>query len=668
MSFLRSSPALPRNTVLRLSPWLIVGSAVILGLAIAFWAVKNARQERDNMTRNLLDRSGALIWALEGGVRAGMGMRISAAHLQFMLEETAKQPGIAYMAVVTQQGVILAHSDRARIGEEMYSPEAMEALSPTALPRWRTFVAENAEEIFEVRKIFSPLPGFREHMRSVGFREHMRHSGFRDRMRNDCFGEDPRRGEGESGRTGHPLPAPPVSSNSTALQADSRDNACPGMASPPQKEKKGDAIGSPGASCSSDDRKDLVILVGLEMKSFEASLASDLRNTIVTAMLVGLLGVGGFISLFWAQSYELSRRLLRDTRAFAAEVVSSRPLGLLILDASGRISQSNPVAERILGRSGGELLGKSLNELDGADWEAIAARVRQSPVLEEEHLLFSSRSSESAVGKGLPVSVSASRILNDEGTDLGMIFLLRDLREVKRLQEQLRRSERLSTLGNMAARVAHEIRNPLSSIKGFATYLSGRHDTPEDREAARAMIGEVDRLNRVVSELLDFARPSNLRIAPADLDDILRRALRLVEPDAAAKKIALRFPAEDAQNAAPAGILVEVDAERITQALLNLFLNAVQATDPGGSISVTVTPPKDGRVTVVIADTGRGMPPEVLAQIFSPYFTTKASGTGLGLSIVHKIVEDHNGDIKVTSVEGQGSTVTIWLPLAEQAV
>ena len=639
MSLLRPSPALPRNTVLRLSPWLIVGSAVILGLAIAFWAVKNACQERENMTRNLLDRSGALIWALEGGVRAGMGMRISASHLQYLLEETAKQPGIAYMAVVTQQGQILAHNDRDLIGDELYSPEIMAELAPAVTPRWRIVRPENSGEIFEVCKIFSPLPGFREHMRHG--------------MRQGPFTDDDRNMEERRGMGGH---------GGMRRHGGIRMHGGMGrhMGAIPGDASTGNATDSPfRRGPAIDDRKDPVIVVGLDMQSAEDTLAAGQRSTLFTALLVGLLGIGGLLSLFWAQSYRLSRRLLQDTKAFAAEVVGSLPLGMLILDASNRVSQTNAVAESILGQPGRELLGKTPSQLKGIDWEAVAARVGQGrSVLEEEHALILP-GQDQASGQSLPVSVSASRILNDEGEALGTLFLLRDLREVKHLQEQLRRSERLSTLGNMAARVAHEIRNPLSSIKGFATFLGSCHDNAEGKEAARAMIGEVDRLNRVVSELLDFARPSQLRIAPVSLNDTLQRALRLVELDADDKGVALRF------TPAPSDVLIAADAERVTQALLNLFLNAVQATPSGGTLSAAVLPPRDNRVGIEISDTGRGMSPEVLAQIFNPYFTTKATGSGLGLSIVQKLIEDHNGDVKVTSAEGRGTTVMIRLPLAE---
>jgi two-component system sensor histidine kinase HydH len=259
------------------------------------------------------------------------------------------------------------------------------------------------------------------------------------------------------------------------------------------------------------------------------------------------------------------------------------------------------------------------------------------------------------------VSISASGIVNEEGEALGVIYLLRDLREVKRLQAELRRSERLSTLGNMAARVAHEIRNPLSSIKGFATYLGARQGDEADREAARTMIGEVDRLNRVVAELLDFARPANLNIVDANLGDILERTVRLAETDARSGGVSLSLALQEGGDPA---LRVAVDVERITQAMLNLVLNAVQATDLGGAVTLTILPARADRAVIRVDDTGCGMAPEVLAQVFSPYFTTRATGTGLGLSIVAKIVEDHHGEIRMTSAPGSGTSVTLWLPLS----
>jgi two-component system sensor histidine kinase HydH len=623
-----------------LSPWFLVGSALILELAIAFWAVKNTRQERETMVTALLERSGALMWAMEGGARAGMGMQRTAFYLQYMLEETVRQPDITYIAVITRQGDIVAHSDRARIGERLYSAAEMEGMALSQQINWR-IRESGSERIFESYRLFSPLPGFREHMR------HGRHGRgwhmMSGRMNNagcsmpPCV--SPTRPDREKGRDADDVFAQPGREGAAPPSA----FACPA----PLRE------GGPGPAGQAVNA--LGIVVGLDMAAFDKALIAAERSTLFTALLVGLLGVGGFISLFWAQSYRLSRRMLMDARALASEVVSSLPLGLIIVDASERVAHANALAENLLGRPLSALRNKALVSMEGLDWSGISARVKQGQsVLEEEHALVRKEG-----GEGVPVSLSASRIRNERGDDLGMLFLLRDMREMKRLQAELRRSERLSTLGNMAARVAHEIRNPLSSIKGFATYLASRREDDADQEAARTMIGEVERLNRVVSELLDFARPPNLNIAPADPAELMRRVMRLASVDAGAKGVDLRL------GRLAEGGRAAVDAERITQALLNLVLNAVQATDQGGSVTLSVLPPESGRAVLVIEDSGRGMTREMLAQVFSPYFTTKAAGTGLGLSIVARIVEDHCGEIALESDPGRGTRVTLRLPLAE---
>lgn len=636
-SFFRSSSALPRHTPLLLSPWLFVGAAVVLGLAIAFWAVKNTSQEKENIARNLVERAGALMWAMEGSARAGMGMQSTASYLQFMMEETAKQADIIYMAVITKDGGILAHSDRARIGERLHADDGMAGITPFEHISWRVIKTGDGERVFEAYRFFKPLPGF---MGQGGHRRMM--SGSRHGHQEGAFRE--RGSRGPRGPRDLMMPhggifVPPPA----------------GIASPPPP------FTEDGTALQGEDGE-LLIIIGLDMAAYDRALVAGRRSTLFTAFLVGLLGIGGFISLYWAQSYKLSRRLLLDTRAYAEEVVGSLPLGLIIVDPSGKVGQVNAPAEQLLGRGAGELLGRPLDDTQGEDWRALAARVDAGEsVLEEEHSL------RTASGKAVPVSISASRILNEEGRSLGRLFLLRDLREVKRLQAELRRSERLSTLGNMAARVAHEIRNPLSSIKGFATYLGsccGSSDSggsPDVSEAARTMIGEVDRLNRVVSELLDFARPANLEIAAADLGDLMRRAMRLAAMDAESKGVALLLePPEET-------VCVAVDGERITQALLNLLLNAVQSTDAGGTVTLgaPASPvPEDGFALLTVSDTGRGMEPEILTQVFNPYFTTRATGTGLGLSIVSRIIEDHLGEIAMESKPGAGTTVTVRLPFA----
>jgi two-component system sensor histidine kinase HydH len=231
------------------------------------------------------------------------------------------------------------------------------------------------------------------------------------------------------------------------------------------------------------------------------------------------------------------------------------------------------------------------------------------------------------------------------------------LGEVRRLQGEVRRQEKLAAIGGLAAGVAHEIRNPLSSIKGIASYFKGKF-VPEshDQEMAEVMIEEVDRLNRVISELLEFARPTELSLKPTAVNDLLENSVRLIQKEASTKDIKIDLKlSEDALTA-------NIDSDRFSQCLLNLYINALQAMDKGGQLSIENTVSDEGWINIQVRDTGTGIKPDALSRIFDPYFTTKPKGTGLGLAIVHKIMEAHNGQIKVRSILGQGSTFTILLP------
>jgi two-component system sensor histidine kinase HydH len=301
-----------------------------------------------------------------------------------------------------------------------------------------------------------------------------------------------------------------------------------------------------------------------------------------------------------------------------------------------------------------DLPGMTLKTLGRLNWEALLADLDQgAPVLEREmHLALPD-------GTMRPVSVSASKIINEDRFFLGYLFMMRDLAEIRQLQQQLRRNERLSALGNLAAGVAHEIRNPLSSIKGFATFLLDRTGQASDANAAKMLIQEVDRLNRVVSGLLEFAQPDTIRLAPAELTPIVERALNLCAADAANKKIAVRFtPAANLP-------LIAADADKLAQALLNLFLNAIQAMGTEGALDISACLEQGtGRILLRIEDNGEGIAPEALSAIFDPYVTSRASGTGLGLAIVHRIVEQHGGIIRVESKRGRGSAFFLHLPTA----
>ena len=569
----------------RVNPWLVAGLTLILGLAVSVFAVRNVQREKEHMVRSYLEHAEALFWALEAGTRIGMGMHGSAGYFQSLVEETAKQHGIVYLAVTDAKGLVLAHSDAARIGSALHPPEAMPARALIE-ERQGHFQEMEGGRVFEVYKKFAPLPGVH-----------------------------------------HSMWCPPRNGGMGAM----------GMMQP---QARGDHDPS-------------VIFVGLDVRPLEEAVAGELRTNILITVLVLLMGLGGFASLFWAQHYRLSRRQLRDTQAFASEVVRCLPLGLLSTDPEGRVVLSNGTASALFGLEKTAMPGMLLDGLGGVDWAGIMAELADKGTVPEREV-----SLVTGAGKRVPVNLGASRIVTSDGEFLGYLFLLRDLGEIRRLQEQVRRNERLTALGNLAAGVAHEIRNPLSSIKGFATYLAGKVQG-QDQDAARAMIQETDRLNRVVSELLEFARPGEMKLRDEDLAQVVERALRLVRADVTAKGVAVSFEQEGGLPRVP------LDPERFTQALLNLFLNAVQAMGQGGTLRIlAAAEPETGSVVLSIADTGHGMAAELVPDIFNPYFTTKSSGTGLGLAIVHRIIEAHGGEIKVESVVGQGTVFTLLLPAA----
>jgi signal transduction histidine kinase len=226
------------------------------------------------------------------------------------------------------------------------------------------------------------------------------------------------------------------------------------------------------------------------------------------------------------------------------------------------------------------------------------------------------------------------------------------------IEEQLRRADRLSALGELSAGMAHEIRNPLGSIRGTAEILQDGIDPADKRyEFTRILIKEVDRLNRVVEDFLRFARPAPVERGRFDVNETLREVLILT------RQPALKNGVQTELAAGPVPLLPG-DREQLKQAFLNLVLNALQAMPDGGTLTIG-TETADGQLRIRFADTGQGIPQENLERIFNPFFTTRQEGTGLGLAITHRIVQGHGGRIEVQSRLGEGTTFMVVLPLAE---
>ncbi|WP_325082268.1 two-component system sensor histidine kinase ZraS [Klebsiella aerogenes] len=278
-------------------------------------------------------------------------------------------------------------------------------------------------------------------------------------------------------------------------------------------------------------------------------------------------------------------------------------------------------------------------------------------------IAFDSRELDAAQARGLRnmmiMLVAAALVI--VATILAQFWFRRYRRSRQQLQEAMARKEKLMALGHLAAGVAHEIRNPLSSIKGLAKYFAER--TPpggEAQELALVMAKEADRLNRVVSELLELVRPAHLNYQLVDINALIHHSLQLVSQDAQSRGIELQFTPRPELTA------IKADPDRLNQVLLNLYLNAIQAIGRDGVIHVSASEADRQRVKIVVKDSGKGMSDEELQAIFTPYFTTKADGTGLGLAVVQNIIEQHGGTIRAESQSGAGAIFTLWLPVDAQ--
>jgi two-component system sensor histidine kinase HydH len=407
-----------------------------------------------------------------------------------------------------------------------------------------------------------------------------------------------------------------------------------------------------------DERMDVppptpIIFVGLDMTSIEEAIRTDTRHAVIMGIILLLVGFAGIILLFLAQSYRATRMSLSRIKAFSDNLVEHMPIGLVATDDHRRITSLNHVAGTILGLSAEAVMGENAADVLPEDlWQMLKDLDMEKGVVEKEI--------DCTVGEAemIPLEISATSLSDENGTFLGYVLLFKDLSEVRSLRKEIARSQRLASVGRLAAGVSHEIRNPLSSIKGFATYFKERyHDVPENQQISNLMIQEVDRLNRVVGQLHEFARPIKISRKSIPVEAFLKDSLKLIERQATEANIDIKTRFDPEIDTA------FFDTDRINQVLLNLYLNAIESMDNEGTMTVTLEKnmKKDG-IEIRVSDTGSGIDENDLAHVFDPYFTTKASGTGLGLAIVHNIVEAHGGEIKVESRLGQGTTVRILLP------
>jgi len=269
------------------------------------------------------------------------------------------------------------------------------------------------------------------------------------------------------------------------------------------------------------------------------------------------------------------------------------------------------------------------------------------------------------------VGFTTNNHLNNEGVTIGRILIFRDMTHVYKMQDEILRMDRLVSLGKLASGIAHELRNPLAGIKTTAQALGEEMSEDDSRkEYLHRITKEIDRLNGLLKTFFSFAKPQELNLIRCDIKDIINEIIPFLIKEIADKKI--RF----VEAYSPQLPSMTVDKDQMHQVFLNLFLNAIQAMPSGGELKIDVTPgasrPAEGQmqnyIRVTVSDTGRGIPPHLVAKVFDPFFTTKPKGIGLGLSIAYQIVKKHGGTIHVESKWEEGTSFVIHLPAAGETL
>jgi len=407
---------------------------------------------------------------------------------------------------------------------------------------------------------------------------------------------------------------------------------------------------------------DDIIVLGLEMTAFEEARRADIHHAVIMAAIVLALGSGVIFFIFVIQNYYLVDKTLKQTQDYTRQVVANMANGLLSINIKGKIVSYNQLALELLGLQEDEMQEINLKNLIDFEATGIHNTLTQCESVLDREIEYQRES-----GAIMPIALSVTPILEKADICIGAVIVLRDLSEIKQLEEKVRRSQKLAAIGELSAGVAHEIRNPLSSIRGFAQYL--RHalaDRPQEQEYAEIMVNEVDRINSVVNDLLTFARPMEPEPTPTDMMELIKHAVRLVQADAKSHDVSIR------KNISPDLRKISLDTKQMTQVLLNLLLNSLQEVAERGSIEVGAELDASGtRLHLWVEDDGPGIPADTRQKIFDPFFTTREKGTGLGLAIVHKIVENHSGEIRIDSPlpgKSQGSRFTITIPVSPDSL
>lgn len=600
-----------RLRLLGSSPWILGSACILLLLVIAFFAVSNYEREKNLITSGLEQKGLTLVRFINSAVGDSVRTTMMQAspyekwetHMQSALELAVEQPGVEAIILVDKVGKVLLSVGEDPLSAGVVGEEYLQLikdLKKSAEPLWRTKIIKKNDKGQSQAVIATGYIPPGPHFKS----------------------QNNKRGRMAGGRFRH-------SHHFSSFQDDMRriEDLSP------------------------------IYLVQLDFSQFTASLQRQFIQIVLELISIFLVGLGGTLSFFTLRGLRGSEKTLGKMRAFNEVLVSSLPLGLIATDEHGAIQVINDAAKK--------MTGLVARDVEGQQPAACLPKALLQMLEQKKNQAGSKRATtvrcEEVDLEGFMLEASVVPVTATKEVAGGEVMLLRDVTQVKRLEVELQRSERLAAIGKMAAGVAHELRNPLSSIKGLTLLLKAKLGRKNDgKETADTLVREVERLNRSIGELLDYARPASLVLKSCSLKAVVEKTLLLLEPDLASYDVEVK---KDIEDKLPEVLL---DKDKISQVLLNILLNSLQALEKVSRqrvLEVALQVEGDS-ILLSVEDNGSGIAPENLKRIFDPYFTTKSGGTGLGLALSLKTVEEHNGRLLVSSSPGEGTRVLLYLPRA----
>jgi two-component system sensor histidine kinase HydH len=400
-----------------------------------------------------------------------------------------------------------------------------------------------------------------------------------------------------------------------------------------------------------------VFRIGLSLTEYKKVASSYQKQMILFSVILFSLGLLIIGMVIINQNYFLLDRSYKEIKTLTGNVLEAMHSAVVAVDEEGKIFMLNRLAEDLFGISRDHAINRDYNSLFPDDPCLLNQTLQSKRTTRDVETGYRTLS-----GEDKALLIGTSCLFDEEKKLKGAVAVIHDITELKKYEEEAKRAERLSALGNLAAGVAHEIRNPLNAISITTQRLKSEFVPQKDKEEYKAftqiILDEIKRLDDIINQFLSLAKAQKLSLVSTDMSRFINEVTNLAEVEAKNKNIRVIKRIDQLPE-------IKINPDELKKAIFNIMLNGIQAVSPSGELSISsYVDDAQRNIITRIEDSGAGIPKENLSKIFQPYFSTKEKGTGLGLSIAYRIISDHKGKIEVESESGKGTAFIIRLPIA----